>query len=125
MERSIRVGVADDDELLRIIISRFLGSVSDLIVVAVVGDGEAAVQLAASGAIDVLILDVEMPGMDGRDALRNIRRLTPDVRVVMYSSLPASKHAATFLQAGAAAYLQKACDLYEIVEVIRKTSPAT
>lgn len=70
-------------------------------VVATVDDGGPAVFLAQSG--NVLIMDWEMPTMNGPEALGQIRLLAPAVRVIIHSNRPASKHAAAMLEAGASA----------------------
>ena len=125
MQGTIKVGIADDDHFVRAALTRSLRSFPDLVVVAAVEDGRPALEMAQSGAIDVLLLDIEMPGMDGRDVLNNIRIVAPHVRVVMYSSLPALMHAPTFLEAGATAYLEKPCDLARMAEAIREAARAS
>lgn len=122
MQSRIRVGIADDDQMIRAALSRTVGGSAYLDLVATVEDGKAAVQLAQGGSIDVLILDVEMPEMTGRDALRHIRTLAPSVRVIMHSSLPAGSHAPAFLAAGAKAYLEKPCEASCMVQAIRATA---
>ena len=122
MPEVIRVGIADDDEVIRHVLKHGLGKSDDIHVVAAVEDGKAAVALAQTGQIDVLVLDVKMPVMNGSEALRLIRVLAPDVRVLMHSSEPASMCAAEMLHAGAAAYLQKPCDLRRMIAFIREAA---
>ena len=57
----IRVGIADDDEFVRILLTGALGKSAQVRVVAAIENGEEAVELASSGQIDVLLLDVESP----------------------------------------------------------------
>lgn len=118
MPRPIRVGIADDDETVRLVLTSVLSQRKEIQLAATVEDGAAAVQLARSGAVDVLVMDLEMPNMTGDEALRLIRESAPDVRVIMHSSKPAASASAEMLRQGAAAYLQKPCDHRELVRVI-------
>jgi DNA-binding NarL/FixJ family response regulator len=120
MQAPIRVGIADDDPFMRVFLSRSLGRSPELRVVASADDGVEAVELACGGGIDVLVLDLEMPRMSGAEALRKIRALAPHVQVVVYSSLPASGHAAEMIRAGATAYLEKPSSPERMVQAIRQ-----
>jgi DNA-binding NarL/FixJ family response regulator len=122
MQYPIRVAIADDDEVIRKVISHFFGQCPDVIVVAAVEDGRAAVQLASEGRIDVLILDLDMPGMGGAEAFGHIRALAPDVRVIIHSGRPACANASAFLQAGATAYLQKPCDFQYLLDAMKEAA---
>lgn len=105
MPRRIRVGIADDDPVVRFTLAHALNRYEDLCVVAAVEDGAEGVRLAQGGALDVLVLDLNMPVMDGWEALRQIRLSAPSVRVVMHSSEPAATHAEDLKTAGASAYV--------------------
>lgn len=98
--KPIRVGIADDDEVVRQVLIRVFDKAADLCVVAAVENGKQAVQLAASGQIDVLVLDVEMPVMTGAQALPIIRCVAPDVSVVMHSSRCSQEMSGEYLAAG-------------------------
>lgn len=121
MQKCIRVGIADDDEIIRVVLIRALGTSEDLRVVAAVANGEEAVHLASSGRIDVLVLDVEMPGMTGAQALPIVRAVAPDVKVVMHSRRCAEQEQG-LLAAGAAACLAKPCAVTRMMEVIRRAA---
>jgi DNA-binding NarL/FixJ family response regulator len=120
----IQVGIADDDEFIREMLRRLVGRAQDMQVVATVEDGAEAVALADTGAIQVLILDLEMPKMGGLEALRRIRTVAPGVRVIIHSSHSADKAAAAMLDAGASAYLQKPCSFDLLVQSVRDASRA-
>jgi two-component system, NarL family, invasion response regulator UvrY len=124
MRNAIRVGIADDDEVIRLTLARVLATVPELKVVASVDRAAPAVALAQSGGVDVLVLDLEMPGMGGFEALRLIRALAPNVRVIMHSSRRASEVEAQMLEGGATAYLQKPCDVQQMANAIRAAAAA-
>lgn len=80
----IRVLVADDEVLIRGAVEALLGLEEDLEVLPGVGDGEAAVRAAVEHRPDVCLLDLEMPGLDGVDAARQILRTVP-TKVVIFT----------------------------------------
>lgn len=122
MQRWIRVGIADDDEIIRATLGLFLSRAQDVELVAAVNDGAEAVALAGSGAIQVLILDLDMPNVSGLEALTKIRTIAPEVRVIIHSGHPPDKAAAAMLDAGASAYLQKPCSFELLVQAVRKVA---
>jgi DNA-binding NarL/FixJ family response regulator len=122
--KCIRVGIADDDEFVRVLLTGALGKSAQVQVVAAVENGEEAVELASSGQIDVLLLDVEMPRMSGAKALPIIRSIAPAVKVVMHSSHCSGKNSPSFLAAGAAACVAKPSSVARVLEVICATAIA-
>jgi DNA-binding NarL/FixJ family response regulator len=92
----------------------------DLVVVGEADNGEAGVKLVQHCQPDVAIIDVSMTGMDGVETSRRIRRLVPDVRILMLTSSESAADAARSIEAGASAYLTKRVAHDEIVSVIRK-----
>ncbi len=106
---SIRVMVVDDSAVVRGFIVRLLEAEPGIDVVATCGNGQMAVQHAARTALDVIILDVEMPVMDGLSAVPNILAVNPSVRIVMASTLTQRNAGVSLeaLQKGAADYLPK------------------
>ena len=105
----IRVLVCDDSFTIRSIIARILGRDPEIEVVGLAADGEKAAEAMRAGNIDVVVLDVEMPVMDGLTALPVLLRIDPAVRVIMASALTTQGGAITMraLQAGAADYVSK------------------
>lgn len=106
----IRVMLTDDSAVVRGLINRMLATEDGISVVASVGNGAHAVsQLKRDRAIDVVILDVEMPVMDGLTALKELLAIEPTVQVIMASTLT-QRNAEISLQAiaaGAADYVPK------------------
>jgi two-component system, chemotaxis family, protein-glutamate methylesterase/glutaminase len=107
--RKTRVLIVDDSALIRRLISDILSAAPDIDVVAAVGNATLALSRIEQGSIDVVTLDVEMPGMNGVELLREIRKVAPRLPVIMFSSLT-HKTAATTLEAlasGATDYVAK------------------
>jgi len=107
--RPIRVMVVDDSAVIRGMTSRILEPHSDISVVATVSNGEQAVRRVAKKDIDVVILDVEMPVMDGLTALPLMLKEDPDLKIIMASALtqPNARVSMKALREGAADYIPK------------------
>src|SRR5277367_1401118 len=87
--RRIRVLVVDDSAVVRGLISRTLDGDSEIEVVASAPDGRAAVAAVARSPVDVVVLDVEMPIMDGLTAIPLLLKASPGLKIVMSSTLTA------------------------------------
>jgi two-component system chemotaxis response regulator CheB len=83
----IRIMVVDDSAVIRGLITRILDADAGLQVVASVADGQRAVDRIGKAEIDVIILDIEMPVMDGLTALPELLKVDPEVKVLMASTL--------------------------------------
>jgi len=103
----IRVVVVDDEALLRAGIVRLIDTAPDLEVVGEGGDGARAVELVREHAPDAALLDMQMPVMDGLDALVTIRREHPETAVIVLTSFLTDEYVLPALRAGAAGYLLK------------------
>lgn len=129
----IRVGIADDEDLVRDGMAALLGNQQGMIVVATVSTAYEAVELADSGAIDVLLLDIALGGRGGLDALSEIvshasasaghrSGSVGEVGVIMVSSFSAEEYAVRAIRAGAGAYVPKASDPKVLIDAIRAVS---
>ncbi len=94
----------------------------DLDVVADVGDGAQAVTLTLARSPDVVLMDVQMPGLDGIEALREILRLRPQTRVVMLTTFGHENYVVPSFKAGASGYLLKDVGRAELVDAIRRVA---
>lgn len=107
MSRPIRVLVADDHELVRAGLIGLLTSEQGFLVVAEAGDGRAAVDGAVAHRPDVVVMDLEMPGLGGVAATREILRLLPGTGVVVLTMYDDDDSVVAALHAGARGYLLK------------------
>ena len=115
----IRVLLADDHGLVREGLSRLLGSVEDIEVVATAIDGPDAVRLADEHRPDVILMDLRMPGMDGSEATRQVLENDPTPQVVILTSFSERDEILTALDAGAIGYLLKDAEPDELIRGIR------
>lgn len=115
----IRVGIVDDHAIVRTGLRQFLGEQVDLRVVGEAASGREAIDLVRNTEMDVLVMDLSMPGQSGIDALGMIRAKAPDLAVLILSGYPEEHYAVNLLRQGARGYLNKECDPMEIVQAIR------
>ncbi|RYY79773.1 MAG: response regulator transcription factor [Comamonadaceae bacterium] len=115
----IRVGVVDDHPVVRAGLAEFLADEADMSVGGVAADAAAALALICNQPLDVLLLDLDMPGRSGLDVLASLRSHAPELPILVFTGYPADKYAVKLLQQGAAAYLQKTCELWELSLAIR------
>ena len=117
-KRKVRVLLADDHGLMAAGVRRLLESRYQ--VVGVVEDGRALLEAAAARRPDVILTDIAMPGLDGLEATRRLRRSLPHVPVVVLTMLDGSGHVKAALEAGAAGYLVKSSAPRELIEAIEE-----
>lgn len=119
MSRPIRVLVADDEPLITAGIRTVLDSVPDIEVVAEAGDGRAAVDAASRHRVDVAVMDINMPVMDGLAAIGELRRDVPGLRFVMLTAFGAEPNVLRALEGGAAGFVLKNCAPDELIRAVR------
>lgn len=103
----VRVVIADDQRLFAEALEAILSIESRISVVGRAADGQAAVNLAREQRPDVILMDIEMPVMDGIEATETIRHVVPATRVIMLTGSAATQDVSRARQAGAAAYVTK------------------
>lgn len=116
---TVRVLIADDQELIRTGFSMILASEPDLEVVGQAGDGDVAVRLVAELAPDVVLMDVQMPRMNGIEATRRIVAADPHARVLILTTFDDDEYLFEALQAGAGGFMLKNCPPDDLVAAIR------
>jgi DNA-binding NarL/FixJ family response regulator len=117
----IRVLLADDQPLVRAGLRMLLSTVSDIEVAGEAADGETAVRLALELAVDVVLMDIRMPGVDGLEATRRIvadERLAR-VRVVILTTFDVDDYVFEALHAGASGFLLKDAEPEELIRAVR------
>lgn len=115
----IRVLLVDDHTMVRRGLTTFLKVYDDLQLVGEAATGEAAIQLCGRLLPDVVLMDLVMPGMDGVEATRVIRRQFPTMQVIALTSFNEEGLVQSVLQAGAISYLLKDVSAKELVQAIR------
>jgi DNA-binding NarL/FixJ family response regulator len=113
-----RVLIADDHAVVRAGLAQLLATFPEVELVAVAADGQEAVALAAEHRPDVVLMDLEMPVLDGIDATRQIRAAQPEVAVVVLTSFSDRDRILRALDAGAAGYLLKDAEPSELARAI-------
>jgi len=116
---TIRVLLADDHKIMREGLSAILDKQDDIDVVGYAADGREAVHKARELQPDVVVMDINMPTLDGIQATRQIRDRHADVQVVILSMYATKEHIFQALKAGAKGYLLKETSGLEIVDAIR------
>lgn len=116
----INVFLVDDHELVRTGIKRLLEDVRGIKVVGEADSGETAVQWCRSNDTDIVLMDMNMPGIGGIEATRRILRLNPDVKVIVISIHGEEPYPTKVMQAGAAGYLTKGAAPLEMINAIRQ-----
>src|SRR3954466_14255585 len=118
----IKVGIVDDHAIVRSGLKQFFSEQVDLRVVGEAASGREAIDLVRVTELDVLVMDLSMPGQSGIDALAMIRAKAPDVGILILSGYPEEHYAITLTGRGGRGYLNREGDPIEIVNAIRTIS---
>ena len=122
MQEPITVMIVDDHEMVRNGAKGYLEVQPEILVVAEAESGEDAVLLAREFVPDVVLMDLVMPGMDGVEATRKVKDISPRTQIIILTSFHEDEHIFPALQAGAISYLLKDVKASELVEAIRRAS---
>ncbi|MFG1609257.1 response regulator [Actinoplanes sp. NPDC049265] len=115
----IRVLLADDDAMVRAGVRAILGKAGDIEVLAEAADGREAVELCRARRPDVALLDIRMPRLDGLGAAAELRKIMPEVAVVMLTTFSEDEYIVAALDGGASGFLLKSGDPYELMAAVR------
>lgn len=118
-EQPIRVMIVDDHAVVRSGLGAFLTAFDDLELVAEAGGGQEALHRCSQMDIDVILMDLVMPEMDGASATHAIRRQHPHIQVIALTSFKEEDLVQSALQAGAISYLLKNVSARELADAIR------
>ena len=115
----IRVILVDDHPVVRFGLAAIIGLQPDMAVVAEAGSGEEACSLCERQPADVMLMDLRLPGMNGLEAIRVIRKQHPKLRFIVLTTYEGDEDIHRALDAGAQAYLLKGMSHTDLVDAIR------
>ena len=116
----IRILLADDHAVVRRGISQILSDNEDMTVVGEAANAGELMRLLRSHECDVLVLDISMPGKNGIEALKTIKKEWPRLQVLMLSMHPEDQMAVRAIRAGASGYLTKNSSPERVVDAVRR-----
>jgi two-component system, NarL family, response regulator LiaR len=120
MTQPMSILIVDDHEVVRKGIRAYLETLPDFEVVGEAVSGEEAVTLVGDLIPDIVLLDLIMPGMDGVEATRRIKQISPRTQVVVLTSYHEDIHIFPALKAGAIAYILKDMKMEKLVDVLHR-----
>ena len=115
----IRILIADDHNVVRKGLRLILEAGGDMSVVADCNNGTDALNWLVKQDCDVALIDISMPGMNGIELLKHLRKNQPKLPVLILSAYPEDQYAVRLIKAGAAGYLNKECAPDEVVGAVR------
>ena len=118
----VTVLLVDDHDVVRKGVHAYLDALPDFSVVGEAESGQAAVQLAREYVPDVALMDLVMPGMDGVEATRRVKNVSPRTQIVVLTSYHQDEHIFPALQAGAISYILKDVKMEDLAEAIRRAA---
>jgi len=119
---AIRLGIADDHTIVREGLKQLLGAENDLTISGEARNAAEVVELVRNTALDVLILDMSMPGRSGIELIRQVRLESPKLRILVLSMHEEEQYALRAIKAGASGYLTKESASSQLVQAIRKVA---
>lgn len=118
----IKILIVDDHAVVRAGIKQILSETPDMIVADEASNGQEVLNKVSENNYDVVLLDISMPGRNGLDILKQLKREKPKLHVLMLSVYPEEQYAVRALRAGASGYLTKESAPSELIAAVRKIS---
>lgn len=118
----ISVLVVDDHDLVRMGISRMLADSPDIQVIGEADNGETAILLARQQNPNVILLDVNMPNMDGLEVTKRLIQIDKNCKILAVSSLSSQPYPSMLIKAGVTGYITKGTPLDEMIKAIKKVA---
>jgi two-component system invasion response regulator UvrY len=126
LSETIRVLIGDDHRIVREGLKQILADAPDVQVVAEAQSGDEVLAqvraLGGLGGLDLVLLDIAMPGLDGLDVLQTLKREHPLLPVLMLSTYPEKQYAVRCIRLGACGYLNKSADPDDMLYAVRKAA---
>jgi NarL family two-component system response regulator LiaR len=122
MSEPIRILLVDDHKIVRQGVRAFFDAHEGIEVIGEAGSGAEAVKLVEERVPDVVLMDLIMPGMDGVEATRLAKSISPRTQIVVLTSYHDDEHIFPALQAGALSYILKDVEMEELAEAVFKAS---
>lgn len=119
MIHPIRILLADDHPIVRQGLAAVLNGEEDLEVIAEAGDGLEAVSKATQHSPDVILMDLQMPGMDGVEAIKKIKEKAPDIGIIILTTFGTDEYIFQGIEGGARSYLLKDSPPEEVIKAVR------
>ena len=116
----LSVLIADDEAVVRETISIYVNSAPDMQVVGTAADGRAAMQMAETLRPDIILMDIQMPRVDGVEAVAEVLRLLPRTHVVMITTFTSREAVVPALRAGALGYVLKSDPPERLLSAVRE-----
>jgi DNA-binding NarL/FixJ family response regulator len=116
---SIRILIADDHAIVRAGLQQFIADEPDLEVAGEAATGTEALAFIRNEPCDVVLLDIAMPDLNGVDALLQIRRVKPELPVLILTAYPEEQYAVSLLRAGASGFIRKESASEQLIAAIR------
>jgi DNA-binding NarL/FixJ family response regulator len=119
MKIQVNIGIAEDHRLVRKGFIRMLSDYRNIHVIFEAANGQELLDgLAANSEVDMVLLDIRMPVLDGIEAIKRIRQSFPRVKIIMISQYSDTTHTLECAKLGANAVIDKDCDPEKLVKVI-------
>lgn len=125
MSHNIKILLADDHKIMRDGLRTLIEGQPGMKVIDEAGNGQEAVQMAIKLQPDIVVMDINMPGLNGIEATRQIVTKAPEVKVIALSMYSEKKFVVEMLKAGASGYLLKECAAEELITAMRSVSRHT
>lgn len=118
----IKIIIADDHAVVRTGLKQIIESDPNLKVMGEASSGFELIEKIQEGNYDVVLLDISMPGKDGLETLKEIKKIKPKLPVLIFTVYPEDQYAVRLLKAGASGYLNKECEPEELIEAIHRVA---
>jgi len=115
----IKAAIVEDQEILRKSLKIVIENISDIEIVGTTENGEEAIALCERENLDILLMDIQMPVMDGVKATEEIKKRWPNIKVIILTTFQDVTHVLNALNAGAEGYILKAVDPEYLVQGIK------